>query len=87
MIFKNRIFNVLGIITISIFLYGCQTSGSGGRNYSVPETPQCKAARANYQMCFGNCLMRTPGGTLAAMGQCGNQCMDYSFQVNMMCAR
>ena len=84
---NKKLLSILGIIFMSLSLSGCQTAGSGGSYYSTPETPQCRAARSNYQMCYGNCLMNTPGGTLAAMAQCGNQCMNYSFQVNLMCAR
>ena len=80
----------LSFIRISIFisaaliLSSCQTTGAG-YGYTKPETPQCRAARSQYQICYGNCLMVTPGGTLTAMGQCGNQCMNYSMQVAAMC--
>ena len=84
---RNYLLAIIGIIFMSSTLSGCQTSGTSGGYYSAPETPQCRAARSNYQICYGTCLMNTPGGTLAAMSQCGNQCMDYSFQVNIMCAR
>ena len=67
----------------SISLVGCQPTGTSG--YSKQITPQCRAAKSNFQMCYGNCLMVTPGGLITAMGICGNKCMNYSVQVSYAC--
>tara|TARA_B100000886_G_C20319718_1_gene447545 strand:+ start:304 stop:564 length:261 start_codon:yes stop_codon:yes gene_type:complete len=77
-------FRIFLAISVALILTSCQTSG-GGYGYSKPETPQCRAARSQYQICYGNCLTVTPGGVLAAMGKCGNKCMNYSMQVAAMC--
>ena len=77
---------LMALIMSCLSLAGCQSSSSSGY-YSQPENPQCRAARANYQMCYGSCLTRTPGGVLTAMGICGNECIQHSYQVNLMCAK
>lgn len=69
--------------TFFISLTGCQTTGTSG--YSEKITPQCRAAKSNYQMCYGSCLTVTPGGLITAMGICGNKCMNYSAQVSHAC--
>ena len=74
-------------IACSAFLFtSCQpTSSNYSYSPSTPETAQCRAARSQYKICYGNCLMVTPGTTLSVMGKCGNNCMNYSMQVASMC--
>ncbi len=72
------------ILALFVVLTGC---AGGGTRSTSPDTPMCAAAKSNYQMCYGNCLMVTPGGFLQAAGQCGYTCSSQQQQMNLMCAR
>ena len=72
------------LVITMCFVVGCATQ-STRTAYSKPVTPQCQQAKSEYQMCYGNCLMVTPGGFLYAAGQCGRQCQRYSSMMGYMC--
>ena len=84
MFMKTKRYTIFLLMCSSLILTNCQTTGSN-YGYSKPETPQCRAACSQYQICAGNCLMVTPGSTVTVMGQCGNKCMNYTMQVARMC--
>ena len=67
------------LIPILLILVSCATGPS------VPDTPECRMAKSEYQIWYGNCLMETPGDFLQVAGICGNQCMEYTKYMARAC--
>jgi hypothetical protein len=70
---------LLSACILTSVLFGCETESQSN------VSRECARAKSIFQMCYGNCLSRTPGGFVAAAGRCGNVCQEESFDVQDAC--
>jgi len=75
----GRSLYVFSTCIVTLMLYGCETESQAN------VSRECASAKSIFQMCYGSCLSRTPGGFVAAAGRCGNVCQEESFDVQDAC--
>jgi hypothetical protein len=77
--YLERTVCVLSTCILTLMLSGCETESQAN------VSRECASAKSIFQMCYGSCLSRTPGGFVAAAGRCGNVCQEESFDVQDAC--
>ncbi len=68
------------IWVVALMLVGCESSPR-----VTSETPECRQAKAENSLCYGDCLTNTAGGFWVAASHCGNVCRVEVFAMSSRC--
>lgn len=83
MMLENKTLKIVISVLFLMLLTSCATKTNNSN--AETETYECRIAKSEYQMCYGNCLMTTPGAFLQAAGICGNSCMKQMYDMKRVC--